>query len=319
MIYILILISFFNVAFAEPEIVSTKKIWDKAPHSAFTDLINFKENWYCIFRESDQHVGGSNGHIRLIKSVDDGKNWTTAAFFNEEGIDLRDPKLSITPDGRLMILMGGTDYGKDGIYVSRQPKVAFSDDGENWGGFTQILEPHEWLWRVTWHEGKAYGVSYRFYQKWSTVLFESADGIFYRKITEFDIPGNPNEATLQFLDSGEMIALVRRKGKAVIGKSFPPYVEWEWNEGSCPLGGPNFVILPDGSMWASGREIRGDKESTILAKMTPTGFEKVLDLPSGGDDTSYPGMVYRDGYLWISYYSSHEEDKASIYLVKIKL
>ena len=42
---------------------------------------------------------------------------------------------------------------------------------------------------------------------------------------------------------------------------------------------------------------------------------EVLTLPSGGD-TSYPGLVWHDGLLWVSYYSSHE-GKTSIYLAKV--
>lgn len=37
-----------------------------------------------------------------------------------------------------------------------------------------------------------------------------------------------------------------------------------------------------------------------------------------GCDTSYAGMVWREGVLWISYYSSHD-GKASIYLAKVKI
>jgi hypothetical protein len=47
-------------------------------------------------------------------------------------------------------------------------------------------------------------------------------------------------------------------------------------------------------------------------KLTP-----ILQLPSGGD-TSYPGLVWRDGFLWVSYYSSHEA-KTSIYLAKVEI
>jgi hypothetical protein len=42
-----------------------------------------------------------------------------------------------------------------------------------------------------------------------------------------------------------------------------------------------------------------------------------LKLPSGGD-TSYPGLVWHDDFLWVSYYSSHE-GKTSIYLAKVRL
>ena len=47
------------------------------------------------------------------------------------------------------------------------------------------------------------------------------------------------------------------------------------------------------------------------------GYEPVLTLPSGGD-TSYAGMVWHDGLLWVSYYSSHE-GKTAIYLARVKL
>ena len=40
-------------------------------------------------------------------------------------------------------------------------------------------------------------------------------------------------------------------------------------------------------------------------------------LPKHGD-TSYPGFVWHDGLLWMSYYASHE-GKTAIYLAKIAL
>ena len=35
----------------KPEIVSGERIWDFAPHNAFTDLVRFGGVWYCTFRE----------------------------------------------------------------------------------------------------------------------------------------------------------------------------------------------------------------------------------------------------------------------------
>lgn len=308
--------------------ISANKIWDKAPHSAFTDLIRFQEGWYCIFRESDQHAGGKDGTISLIKSSD-GEVWHNALVFEETGIDLRDPKLSITPDGKLMILMGGSEYAPTGEFITRQSRVAFSSDGEHWSSLTKILEPHEWLWRVTWHEGKAYGVSYRSSSipengDWIVTLFVSEDGINYQILTQWDIQGHPSEATLRFLETGEMVALLRRGKNAWIGCSNSPFKDWNWTEASCHLGGPNFLILPDQTMWATGRMFgknRADEiiERTVLVEMTLQDLKFEMVLPSGGDDTSYPGMVYHNGELWISYYSSHEENKSSIYLAKIKI
>ena len=60
-----------------PEIVSVKRIWDEAPHNAFTDLIRFHRRWYCTFREADGHVKG-DGKLRVLESGD-GDNWQSAA------------------------------------------------------------------------------------------------------------------------------------------------------------------------------------------------------------------------------------------------
>ena len=45
-------------------------------------------------------------------------------------------------------------------------------------------------------------------------------------------------------------------------------------------------------------------------------IQPLLTLPSGGD-TSYPGMVWHEGQLWISYYASHE-GRTSIYLARVE-
>jgi len=152
---------------------------------------------------------------------------------------------------------------------------------------------------------------------WSVKLFVSRDGLEYEQVTVLDIPGRPNETTLRFLNSGEMMALVRREGgnkHGWIGVSKPPFKKWNWHETQHRLGGPNFIQLPDGSFWAASRSYQGGAR-TVLAKFGPQTYEPVLSLPSGGD-CSYPGMVWHEGLLWMSYYSSHE-GKTCIYLAKI--
>jgi hypothetical protein len=117
-----------------------------------------------------------------------------------------------------------------------------------------------------------------------------------------------------------MVALVRREGGNTfgwVGRSKPPYTKWVWKETKHRLGGPDFMRVPDGSLWAGGRSYPGGAK-TVIARMTADGgYEPALTLPSGGD-TSYPGLVWHDGLLWVSYYSSHE-GKSAIYLAKVKL
>jgi hypothetical protein len=332
-----ILFAVMQAAAAEPEIASVIQIWNQGRHNAFTDLIRWHDRWYCIFREADAHVGG-NGQLRVLTSSD-ATRWESIALVREEGIDLRDPKLAVTPDDRLMIVAGGSVY--DGrTLVGRQPRVAFSKDGREWTPPRRVLSEGEWLWRVTWHEGRCYGVTYNASMRstdqaraaassgtappgpadWKLKLVASHDGLEYDVITHLDVPGHPNETTLRFLRGGEMIALVRREGGNMfgwIGSSRAPYTDWSWKETSHRLGGPNFIPLPDGTLWAAGRSYPGGA-TTVLARMKPAGdYAPALTLPSGGD-TSYPGLVWHDGRLWMSYYSSHE-GKSAIYLAQIKL
>lgn len=307
----------------EPEIIETRRIWDAGKHNAFTDLARFRNEWFCTFREAEDHVGGDGG-IRVIASRD-GVEWRSAALIAEEGIDLRDPKFSMTPDGRLMIVAGGSVYGGTKVLKSRQPRVCVSRNGKEWTTPKRVLEEGEWLWRVTWHQGKAYGVSYNSSAgrsegaEWRVQLVVSEDGEDFHPVTTLDVPGRPNETTLRFTSDGEMIALMRREAgskHAYIGSSKSPYREWTWTETEHAVGGPNFIILPDGRMWGAGRSYPGGAK-TVLARMTPTSYDPVLTFPSGGD-TSYPGLVWHEGLLWMSYYSSHE-GKTSIYLATIRL
>lgn len=298
------------------QLISSVCIWDSARHSAFTDLIRFQNSWICTFREADSHQCGQNGVIRLIQSVD-GQNWRSLALIEEAGVDLRDPKLSITPKGELMLCCGGSVY-EGHTLITRQSRVSFSKDGQLWGPLIPVLKPLDWLWRVTWHQGQAYGVSYG--EKLQ--LFQSANGIDYTNITTWEIEGRASETTLRVNDRGQMIALVRRDGlnHALIGSSEPPFTTWHWKQTSHHFGGPDFMILPDQSMWAAGRLVQvnpyGFFEKTAVARMTLNDLYPQLLLPSG-IDCSYPALVYHGGLLWMSYYSSHE-GKSAIYLAKIR-
>jgi hypothetical protein len=337
-----------------PELISVEKIWDEAPHNAFTDLIRFHDKWYCTFREADRHARGGDGKCRVIESTD-GKTWTSAALIAEDGIDLRDPKLSITPDGRLMMVMGGSVYNGGDELLGRQPRVSFSSDAHRWTPPRRILSEGHWLWRVTWHKGRAYGASYDISKRSDSkdqtagdakpsksepddsrlTLFTSADGLEWQELVQLEVPDKPNETTLRFLPDDRMVALIRCESPrriGVIGVSRPPFKEWQFHETQYHLGGPNFIVLPDGTMWAGSRQspprtpeqlkitTPGKKpggSTTILARFGLDTYEPVLTLPSRGD-SSYPGMVWHDNLLWFSYYSSHE-GKASIYLAKIKV
>jgi len=300
------------------EIVDLSRIWDRAPHNAFTDLLRLDDGWLCTFREAGTHAVGPSA-IRVLRSHD-GRKWDSLAAVAEPGVDLRDPKLSIRPDGKLMLLMGASLFDDDGRYLTRSPRVAFSDDGRQWSVPARCLAEDHWLWRVTWHGDTGYSVSKlgEGSHPRRGFLYRTRDGLEWEFVTEFFLPDNTwtaSETTLRLRNDGEMVALIRPDW---IGTSRPPYIDWSFNRIEHSLGGPNFIVLPDGAMWAAARG-RGDdgQPVTALARMTRDSYEPVLHLPSGGD-CSYPGMVWHGGLLWMSYYSSHE-GRSSIYLATVRL
>ncbi|TWT64433.1 exo-alpha-sialidase [Rubinisphaera italica] len=308
-----------------------RKIWDQANHNAFTGLVRFDDQFFCTFREGTGHVPGENGRdgeIRVLTSAD-GQQWKSFALISENEVDLRDPKLSVTPDGHLMLLIGGSYYEGTKI-LKREPRVCFLESGsQTFSTLTPIrMDPairtnFDWLWRVTWHENTGYGIMYQSNQagvKYGLHLVKTSDGISYENVKSFEIEDSPNEATLRFLDDGTMVMLLRReKGKAlgIIGNAKAPYTEWTLKELDHRLGGPDFIVLENGKLIAGTRKYQGPAK-TILAEVDLQGhFKELIEFPSGGD-TSYPGFVTYDGQLWMTYYSSHE-GKTSIYLATIPL
>lgn len=309
------------------EIVEVTKIWDKAPHNAFTDLIRWNGRFYCVFREGRGHVS-TDGKIRVLGS-EDADVWEPTALVAMEGRDLRDPHVSIAPDNRLMLVGGIAERKKDGQSAPTAAFVSFSNDGRNWTAPRVVTKPGRWLWRVTWHKGKAYGVSYGAGEDGPYIdLRVSPDGVNYHKhVEKLFAKGRPTEVTLRFGNDDTCYALVRRDRlqnaprSTVLGVSKPGYAEWQWHdlgEEFNSFGGPNFIQIPSGRWIAAGRMFDGGVHTALTCLDVKAGkMVKLARLPGGGD-TSYAGLVWHDETLYISYYSSHE-GKTSIYLAKVKI
>jgi len=301
----------------DAKLVDARKIWDGAPHNAFTDLIRFQDRWLCVFREGKAHVS-PDGALRVISSAD-GVTWESAALLTSPKSDLRDAKITLTPQGELMLT--GAEALHDTSKQTHQSLAWFSKDGRTWSERHEIGDPDFWLWRVTWHNNKAYGIGYGCGKDQSVRLYSSSDGKKFETLVErlHDV-GYPNETSLVF--KGEACyCLLRRDEKpnsGLLGVSQPPYTKWEWKDLGHRIGGPHMIELPDGRFVAAVRMYDG-QERTALAWIDPAAgkLTEFLRLPSGGD-TSYAGLVWHDGLLWVSYYSSHE-GKTSIYLAKVHI
>lgn len=300
--------------------VPVAKIWDQAPHNAFTDLVRFQGRWFCVFREGKDHVS-PDGALRVITSAD-GIKWESAALITSKNSDLRDAKITVTPDGQLMLCGAEALHDRSQHYI--QSLVWFSRDGRTWSDRHLIGDPDLWLWRVTWHKGVAYSIGYGCRKEKRLLrLYVSKDGKKFETLVDQLLEGGyPNETSIVF-DGDTAYCLLRRDGggrnsSALLGIAQPPYTKWEWKDLGVQIGGPHMIRLPDGRLLAAVR-LLDKKIRTSLCWIDPKAgkLTEFLTLPSGGD-TSYPGLVLHDDQLWISYYSSHE-GKTSIYLAKLPL
>jgi hypothetical protein len=321
-VLLVIATAFANPATSAPgpgaELVQVRKIWDAAPHNAFTDLVRFRDEWFCVFREGKAHVS-PDGALRIIKSRD-GQEWTSAALITSTNGDLRDAKITITPDRRLML--SGAAALHQPAEFRHQSMAWFSRNGTEWSEPVKIGDPNQWLWRVTWHKKAAYSIGYDTAAERFIRLYTSKDGRRFTPLVArlFD-EGHPNETSLIFQPDGTCLCLLRRDGNPGSGKlgvATRPYTNWVWKDLGVKIGGPHLLRLPDGRIVAAVRLYDGAVRTSLMWLDPEAGkLTEFLKLPSGGD-TSYAGLVWHEGLLWVSYYSSHE-GKTSIYLAKVKL
>ena len=282
-----------------------QRIWQQRAHNAFTDLCLYQGRYYCVFREATAHVS-PDGALRILQSSD-GKRWRSVALIQSNIADLRDGKLVVTPDGRLQLLGAGALHDRS-IYAY-QSYVWFSNDGEHWSEAIAVGEPNVWIWRLTWHQGFAWAIGYKCGGGPRSVrLYRSEDGEHFSVwVHTLNHQGYPNESALLFLPDDRAVCLLRRDpDQALLGLSSPPYFDWQWQPLNCRVGGPQCLQLPDGRLLAAVR-LYDHRVRTSLAwlDIDNAQLQEIVQFPSGGD-TSYAGMVWHQGRLAVSYYSSHQ-------------
>ena len=149
----------------------------------------------------------------------------------------------------------------------------------------------------------------------------------YNKVTDIYIPGIPSESQIHFKKDGTAIMLVRReqggdKAKGFMGESHPPYTKWEWTELDIYLAGHDFLIDENGIVVVT-RLSQSIGQRTVAWYGDEDGnFEWCQTLPYGGHisdtgDTAYASILKEGNEYWISYYAIQEDEKPSIFFVKI--
>ena len=299
-----------------------KKITLNGHHNAFTDLIVFDQALFCCFRQASNHVSG-DGIICIVKLDMQGKKIGNSAI-RIAYCDLRDPKLSISPDGKLILLAHARQLNVANKQVSRN-LTWVSQDGLSWSSAKKIAQDHWWLWRLRWHNAVAYGFAYNraanaldFYQGDPRRSFHKiAAGAL--SLQQHNL-GYPNESDVVF-DDRQCFALVRRDADtytAQLGRSTFPFKQWVWQDLGFYLGGPVMVKLNSNTALVAGRIVYQQRLKTALFKLDLHSGKtsETLLLPSAGDN-SYPGLTLHDNTLYLSYYSAHEGEPSDVDLAQI--
>lgn len=311
------------------QIVDVKRVTKGSKHHAFTDLCDFNGVLYCSFRVAKNHVS-DDGHINVVTLSESAEVVYTQRIIMPD-TDLRDPKLSVSSKGELVLLAYARRTSKSsflGELGNQHPLIWVSQDGLSWSCPKNIGEKHWWLWRLRWHDGKAYGIAYN--RSKNAVHLYSGDPkrSFHRHSSNMFClqkhnKGYPNESDICFTENDVAHIILRRDSdtySAQLGSSKPPYINWQWRDLGFYIGGPNMLQLNNDSALLAGRIIHKGKLVTALLNVNFKSAKVSLlnILPSAGDN-SYPAMVRKENTLFVSYYSSHQDQQAHIYLAKLKL
>ncbi len=291
-------------------------------HNSNTDLIFWRDHFYLVHAASPFHLGSKRCRL-VVRRSRDARGWETIAERKIPGEDIRDPKFATIGD-RLFLYalpnrgLRAMPYGT--VY-------AISDDGVHWSAFEKIDHPGWLFWRPKTYDGLNWYVGAYWHRHGKSILLTSTDGIHWSIVSEIYHGEGNDETDIEFLPDGRLLATGRLEvtpdnpwgnpnASTLIAVASPPYTEWRYAKSQVTrLDGPA-LFRYDGRIFAVARYQPGargrytklgsvfSRKRTSLFLVEENRLVYLSDLPSAGD-TSYAGVVLRDGYLYASYYTSN--------------
>lgn len=299
--------------------------WDAVSdglHNSNTDMIFWRDHFYLVHAASPFHLGSKRCRL-VVRRSRDARTWETIATLNIPGEDIRDPKFAAI-GGRLFLYalpnhgLRAMPYGT--VYAT-------SDDGVHWSAFEKIDHPGWLFWRPKTNDGVDWYVGAYWHRHGKSILLKSTDGIDWSVVSEIYRGEGNDETDIEFLPDGRLLATARLEvtpdnpwgnpnASTLIATASPPYTEWRYAKSQVTrLDGPA-LFRHDGRIFAVARYQPGprgrytklgsvySRKRTSLFLVEENRLVYLSDLPSAGD-TSYAGIVLRDGYLYASYYTSN--------------
>ena len=329
-IFVFILISFlglwvyrFNTTFVNPKL--KMRSWDVVSdghHNAFSDMVYWNDNFYLVYRSAETHID-LDSKLVLIKS-DDAETWEEVEEFRFKDADIRDAKFLVLNNTLFIYALKNVDP----LAEPHTSLYTFSYDGEKWADWEDMYPKDHVCWRPKIINNIVYVATVSEDHK-KSILLKSVDGMNWEEVGTIykgEIHGEP---AISLLPDGRMICVARMEGSSIIpltgdssactliGIATPPYNDWDFEKDyTTKLDGPVlFYNENDRKTYAIGRY-----EPDFKGPITQTGSQfsckrtsiflleedelvYLSDLPSGGD-TSYPGVVIYEEFLYICYYTS---------------
>lgn len=268
--------------------------------------------------------------LQVIRSLD-AVSWEDVAILPTPDPalpDMRDPKVLVRDTGELILLGTATNRSGDCQKVSY---LWTSLDGVHWS-YPKMLEK-SWLWSLAAEGSVIYSAGYsgNVDHPHSIVTLYSDEFGEFEPVSEiYSDARYPNETSI-VMSNREAIAIVRREfqpgqlsappfnnGTALLGTSVFPYANWTCTDLNIYLGGPQLCLLPGGKVLVAARAVTPEHHTCLWEVcLSDRTLKELLILPSGGD-CGYPGIVWHDDKISISYYSSHE-GKPSIYFAQLEI
>ncbi len=298
--------------------------WDvvaDGEHNSNTDMIFWRDHFWLVHAASPYHLGTPKSRL-LIRRSSDARSWETVATLRVPGKDIRDPKFA--PIGGRLFLYA---LSNEGIFATPEGSVvSISDDGRTWSEF-QPVGPKGWLfWRPKSPDGRTWYVPAYWWDHGESVLLRSLDGLAWERVsTIYQGEGN-DETAIQFLPDGRLLATARlevtpdtlsgnKDASTLLAVAETPFERWSYRKSRVTrLDGP-VLFSHAGRVFAVARHQDGkrgplmrlggvwSRKRTSLYEVTEESLTHLSDLPSAGD-TSYAGVVLRDGFLYTDYYTS---------------
>lgn len=294
-------------------------------HNSNVDLVWYRGAFYLAHAASPFHFG-SEHCLLLVKRSSDGKTWQQVAEFGRGPDDIRDPKFAVIGENLFLYVF----LNRETQPLPYATRVSWTTDGNHWSDLVSV--GHEgWLfWRPKTNDDQTWYVPAYWHKFHHNALFTTTDGLNFTQIATISTGRFINEPEIEFLPDGRLLATQRGdylkesahqiigipQTSTVISVSEPPYTIWtETAETQLTrLDGP-VMFSHHGKTYAVGRAHpysgglfprRGavlSKKRTALYEVRPAGLTHLTDLPSCGD-TSYAGVVLKDGYAYIAYYTN---------------